>query len=243
MRWANGHTFQVMPLPQKRYFRQRAHANPLSDHDYEYPLRPCDMDWSTLFPCTDDKDPLVRFADVGCGYGGLLIDLSKLYPDTRAVGFELRVKVSDYVRERIAALREEHGGEYNNIALIRANAMKHLPNFFFKGQLTKMFFLFPDPHFKKEKRKWRIISPTLLSEYAYILQPGGILYTITDVQEVHEWMLQCLEDHPLFVKLSQDELDSDPTVPLLFSSTEEGKKVSRNDGSKHLAVFRRIELF
>jgi len=39
-------------------------------------------------------------------------------------------------------------------------------------QLTKMFFLFPDPHFKKTKHKWRIISPTLLAEYAYILKVG-----------------------------------------------------------------------
>ena len=45
-------------------------------------------------------------------------------------------------------------------------------------QLTKMFFLFPDPHFKKAKHKWRIISPTLLSEYAYALQEG---VSITDV--------------------------------------------------------------
>jgi len=30
--------------------------------------------------------------------------------------------------------------------------------------------LFPDPHFKKTKHKWRIISPTLLAEYAYVLR-------------------------------------------------------------------------
>lgn len=39
-------------------------------------------------------------------------------------------------------------------------------------QLSKMFFLFPDPHFKKTKHKWRIISPTLLAEYAYALRVG-----------------------------------------------------------------------
>lgn len=39
-------------------------------------------------------------------------------------------------------------------------------------QLSKMFFLFPDPHFKKTKHKWRIISPTLLAEYAYTLRVG-----------------------------------------------------------------------
>jgi len=27
-------------LPQKRYYRQRAHANPMSDHDLDYPLCP-----------------------------------------------------------------------------------------------------------------------------------------------------------------------------------------------------------
>lgn len=37
-------------------------------------------------------------------------------------------------------------------------------------QLCKMFFLFPDPHFKKTKHKWRIISSTLLAEYAYVLR-------------------------------------------------------------------------
>jgi tRNA (guanine-N7-)-methyltransferase len=48
--------------------------------------------------------------------------------------------------------------------------MKYLPNFFHKGQLSKMFFLFPDPHFKKAKHKWRIINETLIAEYAYVLR-------------------------------------------------------------------------
>lgn len=43
---------------------------------------------------------------------------------------------------------------------------------FLAPQLSKMFFLFPDPHFKKTKHKWRIISPTLLAEYAYTLRIG-----------------------------------------------------------------------
>lgn len=32
-----------------------------------------------------------------------------------------------------------------------------------------MFFLYPDPHFKRSKHKWRIINKTLLAEYAYVL--------------------------------------------------------------------------
>ena len=84
-----------MPHPQKKYFRQRAHANPLSDHSYNYPLRPDDADWAKLFSIGQmDNKPLVDFVDVGCGYGGLLIGLATLYPQSFSVGFELRVKVS-----------------------------------------------------------------------------------------------------------------------------------------------------
>lgn len=42
-----------------------------------------------------------------------------------------------------ASLRRESPGQYGNVACIRTNAMKFLPNYFAKGQLTKMFFLFP----------------------------------------------------------------------------------------------------
>jgi tRNA (guanine-N7-)-methyltransferase len=30
----------IPALPQKKFYRQRAHANPMSDHDIVYPRRP-----------------------------------------------------------------------------------------------------------------------------------------------------------------------------------------------------------
>lgn len=92
-----------------------------------------------------------------------------MFPNNLIVGMEIRVKVSDYVIDRIAALRSQHPGSFGNVACIRTNAMKYLPNYFHKGQLKKMFFLYPDPHFKKAKHKWRIINKSLLAEYAYVL--------------------------------------------------------------------------
>ena len=119
--------------------------------------------------------------------------------------------------------------------------MKFLPNFFYKGQLEKMFFLFPDPHFKKAKHKWRIINDTLLAEYAYVLKVNeGRLYTVTDVKDLFDWMTKHLENHPLFERLSEEELKQDPVVAKLYESTEEGQKVSRAEGQKWCAVFRRI---
>lgn len=169
------------------------------------------------------------------------VELSPLFPDTLILGLEIRVKVSDYVQDRIRALRAAPGGGYQNIACLRSNAMKHLPNFFCKGQLTKMFFLFPDPHFKRTKHKWRIISPTLLAEYAYVLRVGGLVYTITDVLELHDWMCTHFKGHPLFEHVPLEELSEDPIVGHLGTSTEEGKKVLRNGGKNFPAIFRRIQ--
>ncbi|VDI38617.1 tRNA (guanine-N7-)-methyltransferase [Mytilus galloprovincialis] len=163
------------------------------------------MNWSDIYPPFsskngDDENKLVEFADI--------VDLSPMFPDTLMVGMEIRVKVSDYVKDRIQALRTQNTEKYQNIACIRTNAMKYLPNFFRKGQLKKMFFLFPDPHFKRTKHKWRIISQTLLAEYAYVIAVGGIVYTITDVKDLHEWMVSHFDEFPLFERIPDTALVS-----------------------------------
>ena len=37
-------------------------------------------------------------------------------------------------------------------------------------------------------KRWRIINPSLLAEYAYILGIGGKIYIVTDVEDLFEWM-------------------------------------------------------
>ncbi|EPQ54281.1 putative methyltransferase [Gloeophyllum trabeum ATCC 11539] len=243
-------------LPQKRHYRQRAHANPFSDHNLDYPASPDAIDWSTHYPAFAGTGKTPEFADVGCGFGGLLIALAPLFPDTLMLGMEIRVQVSQYVQDRIAALRAttkpetpdaetSSPGPYQNVSIVRANAMKFFPNYFRKHSLSAIFFLFPDPHFKQRKHKARIISPTLLAEYAYALRPGGIVYTITDVLDLHEWMKTHLENFPLFEPVDEETLRSEGKGPILDAvrqSTEEGKKVERNNGDKWLACFRRIEV-
>ncbi|GJE85661.1 tRNA (guanine-N(7)-)-methyltransferase [Phanerochaete sordida] len=239
-------------LPQKRHYRQRAHANPFSDHALDYPASPAQMDWDAHYPAFAGEGKTPEFADVGCGFGGLLIALAPLFPETLMLGMEIRVQVSQYVHDRIVALRATSAptepaahGPYQNVSIVRANAMKFMPNYFPKHSLSSLFFLFPDPHFKARKHKARIISPTLLAEYAYVLRPGGIVYTITDVRDLHEWMKAHLESFPLFEPVSEDALRAEGKGPILdavYTSTEEGKKVERNQGEKWLACFRRIEV-
>jgi hypothetical protein len=51
-------------------------------------------------------------------------------------------------------------------------------------------------------------SSTLLAEYAYVLKPqDGLLYTITDVEQLHDWMTSHLEARrlkPVIVFFSND---------------------------------------
>ena len=209
--------------PNKRFYRSRAHCNPLSHNDaFEYPPHPSKMDWSQLYP--EVADPTVRFLDVGCGFGGLTVALSGLFPDKVVLALEIRAKVCEFVRLRIEEMRKEVPARAQNAAVLKTNAMKYLPHFFRKGQLEKIFFCFPDPHFKAKNHRRRIVSEVrtlpvrmhahlavsgpmrmhthpasvthisppppqktcarhqqrLLTEYAYLLGEGSLLYAITD---------------------------------------------------------------
>lgn len=59
---------------------------------------------------------------------------------------EIRTSVTKYVTDRIAATRQAQSllpansvetkpGGYQNVSVIKANSMKHMPNFFAKGQV------------------------------------------------------------------------------------------------------------
>lgn len=65
-----------------------------------------------------------------------------MFPSSLMLGIEIRVKVSDYVINRIEALRENNPNQYQNIACIRTNAMKYLPNYFKKGQVINYSICF-----------------------------------------------------------------------------------------------------
>uniref|UniRef100_A0A1I7WWG5 tRNA (guanine(46)-N(7))-methyltransferase n=1 Tax=Heterorhabditis bacteriophora TaxID=37862 RepID=A0A1I7WWG5_HETBA len=67
-----GKDVDIMPeLPQKKFYS---------------------MDWSYLYG-EYAVGRQVEFADIGCGYGGLLIKLSPMFPETLMIGLEIRVKV------------------------------------------------------------------------------------------------------------------------------------------------------
>ncbi len=228
----------VVRLP-KKYYRVRAHRNPFSESFVPHPATPAAVRIDRLYTHFTPGQQ-IAFADVGCGYGGLSLALAREFPDKLTLAMEIRDPVVEYVSKKIHNLRIEHPGQYGNVAVTEANAMKYLPNFFRKGQLEKLFFLFPDPHFKRSNHKRRIISPALLAEYAYCLAVGARLYIATDVPDLYQWMDTHVATHPLFHRLPDAEMAADPCVNLVLTSTEESAKVDREGRGKQAAVFVRV---
>lgn len=72
-----------------------------------------------------------------------------------------------------------------------------------------------------------------------MMAPGAMLYTITDVPDLHDWMVSHLDGFPTFERIPDEELEGDAVVEQVRTATEEGKKVARNEGVKLLAVYRR----
>ncbi|KAF5842634.1 putative methyltransferase-domain-containing protein [Dunaliella salina] len=224
---------ELATLPRKKMYRARAHSNPLSDQLLDVPKAPAHVDWAPLypsfFPSASQQQQQQQQQQPDPAPSGMGTDSAA----------ELQAVASTSGRD-VASLRLEHPGQYGNVSCVRTNAMKYLPNYFEKGQLTKMFFLFPDPHFKAANHRRRIINTTLVTEYAYLLAPGGWLYTITDVEELGNWMRDRLDTHPMFERVSEEELEKDPAAGLLYEATEEGQKVARNKGNTYRAVYRRL---
>ena len=185
-------------MPQKKFYRLRAHCNPLSHNDtFDYPLSPSHMNWTESHYPQLAVGVVPDVLDIGCGFGGLTLALATLLPDNVILGLEIRSKVTEYVRLRIVASRKEHPGSFQNASVLRTNSMKYLSNYFPLHSTTKLFFCFPDPHFKRKNYGRRIISEQLLSEYSYIALPtwnctsgtckSAISNHFSDVLMVRKW--------------------------------------------------------
>lgn len=84
-----------------------------------------------------------------------------------------------------------------------------------------MFFCFADPHFKVKNHRKRIVNTSLLTDYAYMMRTGGKVYIVTDVEDLHNWQVSKLEEHPMFERVEGEEDTEDPCVKAMREGTDE----------------------
>lgn len=234
--------------------RTRPHRNPLAENDDEHPACPAQFRelCSSYYPTK--PMPKVEFVDVGCAFGGMLFQLAPMFPDVCMLGLEIRSKVVNFAQQKAHNLRkefddassevkEEGKHDYQNVWFAQLNVMKFGSNCFEKGQLSRLFFCYPDPHWKRKNIRRRIISPSLAHEYAFWLRSGGLLYTVSDVQELEEWMVESLDSCPLFRRLSDAELgtaEHNTVLQIVINTSEDAQRTERKGLKKHFAVHVRL---
>ncbi|EPY23069.1 methyltransferase [Strigomonas culicis] len=228
--------------------RTRPHRNPLADNDDEHPESPGDFT-EKMMSHYPNMNATVEVVDVGCAFGGMLFRMAPLFPTTCMLGLEIRPKVVAFAQEKVTALRVENAAHlsehYRNIWFEQLNVMKYGSNCFTKGQLKMLFFCYPDPHWKRKNIRRRIISPSLVQEYAYWLRVGGLLFTVSDVEGLETWMTECLDACPLFRRLTDDEVTKDPRVAEVLeiakNASEDAQRTERKGLNKFFAIHIRIK--
>ena len=70
----------------------------------------------------------------------------------------------------------------------------------------------------------------------------GLLYAVTDVQSLYEWVVETFAASNLYERVADSELSADSAYAFVLDTTEEGQKVTRNQGEKFCAVYKRTDI-
>lgn len=129
--------------------------------------------------------------EIGFGMGDSLVEMAKADPARNFVGIE----VHEPGIGRTAYLAHELG--LTNLKVLNGNAialLKNLPN----THLDTVQLYFPDPWQKKRHYKRRFVTTDRMSLVADKLKSGGIFHSATDWEHYALWMLEVLDNMPVF---------------------------------------------
>lgn len=80
-----------------------------------------------------NHDLVPTIVDIGCGYGGLMFELQKEFPQNLILGMEIRDVVANFVAQKINSIRiNSKYKECLNVGVVKTNTMKTLHNYFRK---------------------------------------------------------------------------------------------------------------
>lgn len=212
--------------PGKKHFRCHAHTNPFRDQNIEIPASPHSVDWSAHY--RDGRAPSVL--DIGCGYGRFLLAAAGLCPADNILGLEIRDKVVDYVRLLTQSVA--------NCSVVKTNALLFLVNFIGPSSLTRIFVLFPDPHFKKRKQKARIVCRETVGIFRYLLRERGEIYVSTDVEGLFGGMCAVLGESGAFEAVEECDGEQGRLLEMARNDTDEAHRAGAKAGRTFGRVYR-----
>ncbi len=116
--------------------------------------------------------------EFGCAEAEFLFQKAGLCPNAYYIGLEIRQELVDRVNRRA----QRQG--FSQVRAILTNLNHDLPALFLPNQLEHIYINFPDPWFKKDQHKRRIVQLTWARQVLSFLKPGGSLFFQSDVFEL-----------------------------------------------------------
>lgn len=183
--------------------RFRQHVNPLA-RKFQMPTELSET-WPNDGSFDDPTLPL--HVDVGCGKGGFLLSLAaeRLSHPQRGggegveerrnyLGLEIRPTVASYARERLV----RHEPVRGSVDFLGCNAnvdlRRLLSLYTARGRVALVSVQYPDPHFKKQHKKRRVVTPEFVGVLAELLEEGAEVFLQSDVKDVLDGMREAVAE-------------------------------------------------
>ena len=170
--------------------RVRQHVNPLSRKSRHPLIVP---EWETVY--SDLDRPL--HLDIGCGRGKFLLKMAPLYPEINFLGIEIREPLV------IEANEQRDNLQLSNLHFLFCNINLYIDSILESCPpqvLDCVTIQFPDPWFKRNHKKRRVVQPALVNAIATYLVRDGSVFLQSDIKEVAEEMAENFLANSFFQK-------------------------------------------
>jgi tRNA (guanine-N7-)-methyltransferase len=115
--------------------------------------------------------------ELGSGEAWFLRDRAREDPGGFYVGVEIRRDLADKANKECAL------EGLDRVQSVFANMSVDLPRLFGERSVRRFFLNFPDPYFKRQQHKRRVLGPTLIDDLARLLVVAGEIHVNTDIFE------------------------------------------------------------
>ena len=232
-----------IPDKKRGAARFRQHVNPLA-RKFQIPTElpenwPCDG--------TFHNTSLPLHIDIGCGKGGFLLDVATKATTTEMekgeeekrnyLGLEIRPSVVQYAQDRV-----DKWNLTGRLQFIGCNANVDLERLLSAytnvggGSVDLVSIQFPDPLFKKQHQKRRVVTPEFVETLAKYIPAGKQVFIQSDIKEVFDVMRTELREYSIYFEDTIHNFDETLETNPLGVPTEREISVLKQD----LPVFRTL---
>lgn len=144
--------------------------------------------WDSVFK---NDNPITL--ELACGKGEYSVSLGRQNKDKNYIGIDIKGN-----RIYIGATQALKEG-LENVAFLRTHILQ-IEDYFQKGEVEKIWIIFPDPFLRESRENNRLTHPRFLYRYQQILKKRGTVNLKTDSPELYQYTLEMIEANNCIIK-------------------------------------------